>query len=241
MDFQILRNKSMSQLEIPKLFSKSKINLFKKREGMNFYKKINLRTNYQQIKNQTQKKLGIEKRKFYSENTTICPSFSREKSSYYSPTGIKRIMSMDDFNYYNNIFKQKKLFKPPRKVFNNNLNLLYSENEKDLEEKMKHENKKLIEKGKQIKFTKRLKNTNNVVNEIKKKIIFIKGISDSLFPHIILNRIKKLNNEKEGKTKIFYPPFQLKLNSIKIKDKNIEKYLSNCISVSKYKNFSGNE
>ena len=81
----------MSQLEIPKLFSKSKINLFKKREGMNFYKKINLRTNYQQIKNQTQKKLGIEKRKFYSENTTICPSFSREKSSYYSPTGIKRI------------------------------------------------------------------------------------------------------------------------------------------------------
>ena len=47
--------------------------------------------------------------------------------------------------------EKKKIFKAPKKILNNSLNLLHSENENIFNDKIENENKKLIEKGKSVK------------------------------------------------------------------------------------------
>ncbi len=92
---------------------------------------------------------------------------------------------------FRNIFREK------TKVLNNKYNLLYSENEEQYNTTLKKRNKYPILNENYSK---------NRINLIKKKINFMKGISDFSFPKIILNKLSlenKLYNElKKNKSLI---------------------------------------
>ena len=156
-----------------------------------------------------------------------------------SPVIHRKKLSKKDLNFYKNIFKEKPIFKSKSKLINNTLNLIYSDNEKKFEEIIDMENSKMINENKEIKYSKRYKNTENLLNKIKNKIKFIKCVTDYSYPGIIINKIKSLNkefqNEKEKKHKDFFSPVNERKKECNLKEKKRQHFLSNCISIYKYK------
>ena len=114
---------------------------------------------------------------------------------------------------YNQIFP--KFFFENRNKYNvvdNKLNIFYAENDAQFKENLSKKNKKLRLRGKPEK--KLIINRGYVVNkllEIKRKIGFVKGVSDYSIPSIILQKVK-YNNKKlklrKGKKKEFLLPFE---------------------------------
>ena len=156
-----------------------------------------------------------------------------------SPVNNRKKLSKEDLNFYKNIFKEKPIFKSKPKLINNTLNLLYSENEKIFEEKIDMENLKMISENKQIKFSKRYKNTENLLKTLKDKIKFIKAVTDYSYPGIIIHKIKSLKkefeNEKEKRQKKFFSPVNKRIKEFNLKKKVRQNVLSNYISIHKYK------
>ena len=162
-----------------------------------------------------------------------------------SPVNNRKKLSKEDLNFYKNIFKEKPIFKSKPKLFNNTLNLLYSENEKIFEEKIDMENLKMISENKQIKFSKRYKNTENLLKTLKDKIKFIKAVTDYSYPGIIIHKIKslrkELENQKEKREKKYFSPVNKRIKEFNLKEKVRKNVLSNCISIYKFKKLKINK
>ena len=162
-----------------------------------------------------------------------------------SPVNNRKKLSKEDLNFYKNIFKEKPIFKSKPKLINNTLNLLYSENEKIFEEKIDMENLKMISENKQIKFSKRYKNTENLLKTLKDKIKFIKAVTDYSYPGIIIHKIKslrkELENQKEKREKKYFSPVNKRIKEFNLKEKVRKNVLSNCISIYKFKKLKINK
>ena len=162
-----------------------------------------------------------------------------------SPVNNRKKLSKEDLNFYKNIFKEKPIFKSKPKLMNNTLNLLYSENEKIFEEKIDMENLKMISENKQIKFSKRYKNTENLLKTLKDKIKFIKAVTDYSYPGIIIHKIKslrkELENQKEKREKKYFSPVNKRIKEFNLKEKVRKNVLSNCISIYKFKKLKINK
>ena len=243
------KSNSMSQLDYNKLSLKYKINMFKKRENSSLFRRLNYfyppYANINKI-NYNYNIHNLYNRRTISENSIISiPTISKEttynynnklvdKNTHLNQQKINKII-MNDLSYYQNVFPDYSIFKMKKNTFNNTLNLYYSENEKKLENKMEIDNKKRLIFKKPIKFNKRIKTIKDIVNQLKIKIKFMKNVSDFSFPGFLIEKVNifKKNNIKK---QIFIPPTEKKLNLIKIKNKSLEKYLTDCININKYKN-----
>ena len=162
-----------------------------------------------------------------------------------TPVINRKKLSQEDLKYYKNVFKEKPIFKSKPKLINNTLNLLYSENEKIFEEKIDMENLKMISENKQIKFSKRYKNTENLLKTLKDKIKFIKAVTDYSYPGIIIHKIKslrkELENQKEKREKKYFSPVNKRIKEFNLKEKVRKNVLSNCISIYKFKKLKINK
>ena len=128
---------------------------------------------------------------------------------------------------YRRIFLKK--FKDREKTFNNRLNIIYSENISQYEKLLLKRNKNKHLKGNEIFVPSIYEGYSlNKVNEIKKKINFMKGVVDFTYPEIILFKIHFQNystKEKQFKrNQSFKLPFQK--NDEMLKNININKTLN---------------
>ena len=243
---------SMPQLDINKIILKSQINIFKKRQnsslfkGFNYYYPLYANINKNRYINKYNNVQNLYKRTVSEGSIVSIPLITKEtiynnnndnniiidkSSSLNQPKRNKKIIN--DLSYYRNIFSENTLFKNKKYTFNNNLNLLYSDNEKNFENKMEINNKMRLMLKKPIKLNNRIKTTHDILNQIKEKIKFIKSVSEFYFPEIF---IKKINTSFKKSKHYFIPPAEKKLNLIKIKNKIREKYLTDCMNINIYKN-----
>ena len=125
-------------------------------------------------------------------------------------------------------------------VVDNKLNIYYAENDAQFRENLSKKNKKLRSRGKKEK--KLIINRDYVSNkllEIKRKIGFVKGVSDYSIPSIILQKIKYNNKQlqlRKGKMKEFLLPFEEIEKEINRVDKLKTKILSETLSINNVNN-----
>ena len=245
------KSHSMPQLDINKLSLKSRINIFNKRQNPSLFKGFNYfyppYANINKIHYINKYNChNLYKRTVSEDSISSLPLITKETIINYNNNNNKIIdknsslnkqkrnkITFNDLSYYQNVFSANTIFKNKRNTFNNTLNLFYSENEKKLEKKMEIKNKMRLILKKPIKFNKRIKTTKDILSQIKKKIKFIKNITDYSFPGII---VKKVNTTFKKSKNYFIPPAEKKLNLIKIKNKIREKYLTDCMNISIYQN-----
>ena len=122
------------------------------------------------------------------------------------------------------IFLFKKIFyfceprnktKIKNKSFDNKLNLLYAENEKQFEEKISKQGK-ILNLGKT--------DLENKISDIKHKVKFMKKIFDYAFPDILIYRIK--NKSKLNKSEIEEKNMRKILKQNDLKEKLRQKFIS---------------
>jgi len=146
-------------------------------------------------------------------------------------------MNQTNINFlYNKIFP--KLFVDHNANYNvidNKLNLLYAEDERHFNNKLYIKNKILLKEGKKLrKMVLDQHDAIDKLEEIKKKIGFIKGVTDYSYPDIILQKSKlkyDIINLKKKKVKKFKLPYQI-FEEEKNRDKlNLAKSLSETIII----------
>ena len=137
---------------------------------------------------------------------------------------------------YNQIFP--KFFTEHQSKYNvvdNKLNIYYAENDAQFQDNLIKKNKRLRLRGKPEKrMIINRKYVTDKLMEIKRKIGFIKGVSDYSIPSIILQKVKYNNKKlqlKKGKSKVFLLPFE-EINSEMKKIDNLKtKILSETIMI----------
>ena len=146
-------------------------------------------------------------------------------------------MNQTNINFlYNKIFP--KLFVDHNANYNvidNKLNLLYAKDERHFNNKLYIKNKILLKEGKKLrKMVLDQHDAIDKLEEIKKKIGFIKGVTDYSYPDIILQKSKlkyDIINLKKKKVKKFKLPYQI-FEEEKNRDKlNLAKSLSETIII----------
>ena len=114
---------------------------------------------------------------------------------------------------YNKIFPKFFVNRNNYNVIDNKLNLLYAEDEAHFKNKLYLKNKVLLKKGKKLRKMVLDKNySTDKLNEVKKTIGFIKGITDFSYPDIILQKSKlkyDIINLKKKKAIKFKLPYQI--------------------------------
>ena len=129
-------------------------------------------------------------------------------------------------------------------VVDNKLNIYYAENDEQFRENLIKINKKLIAMGRpQKKLIINSKYVNDKLLQIKRKIGFVKGVSDYSIPSIILQKVK-YNNKKlklgRGKRKHFLLPFEEIEQDVNRIDKLKTKILAETISINNIHTFKSN-
>ena len=162
-------------------------------------------------------------------NLTIKKSLSLDKNQmknnliqsydYYKNTSNNNKKNLKGFSKYYINFLYNKIF--PKffvehnikyNVVDNKLNIFYAENERQFKENLIKRNNLLKLKGRPTK--KMCINTlyvSDKLKDVKRKIGFLKGITDYSFPSIILQKIKvknKLYELNRKKKKTFYLPYE---------------------------------
>ena len=194
------------------------------------------------LKTQLQILRTIDREKINSNNILTSDSNKETLPTLYDNKSIncslfdKNALKSDDF-YYKSVFKMKPLFRRIRPVVDNKLNMRYAENEEQYKKIIEREQKILLAQGKKVKNKNTSEHINIKMEEIKKRIRFMKGIIDFSFPGFVLTKIKsidkKLKRENEFKNKLneFYSPVELRnLNKSK---RNLDRknYLFECINI----------
>ena len=248
---------STSQRDINKLYSNNN-NIFEKKAQITFFNDPSFYSssyiNFQfKMMNKKKSKVNSYKNFFFDNSASQSTEKTMNNTNNILNLSLNKIktkigkksnkFALKDLSYYHSLFKKKKLNKPKQKYVNNSLNLLYSENEKIFEQKVENENLEMRKKGKPIKYSSRNKYTEILIKNIKNKLNFMNDISNFTYPKILTYKIKSFE-EKIKKNKIekkqFFSPVMERNKQFKIRNKLREKYLFNCISISKFKNISPN-
>lgn len=201
----------------------------------NFLNEINLQTQLEVLKTIDKEKIDkvnnqLNIRDFaQSVNLPILAGF---RDSSLSGRELENV----DF-YYKSVFKMKPLFKKFKPVVDNKLNMRYAENEQQYKQILEKENKILKAQGKPVKNRNCSELIDFQVNEIKKRIRFMKGIMDFSYPGFVLTKIrtidKQLKLEKEYFAKLheYHSPVEVR-NQDKL-NRNLlrKKYLFNSINI----------
>ena len=167
-------------------------------------------------------------------NKETLPSLREYMENEYG--SYRRPMDSDDF-YYKKVFKMKPLFKTIRPLVDNKLNMKYAENEEQYNKIVERERILLLSQGKKAKSKKPSKKSDMKMNKIKKRIKFMKGVMDFIYPGYVLTKIravdKQLKRENELHNKLheyISPVVQRNINKNK-RNNELKKYLYECIKI----------
>ena len=151
-------------------------------------------------------------------------------------TSAKLLDSKDEFLYknifiYNNINKRKKTVN----VIDNKLNIFYSENLLQYNQKMNRINDYLVKKGKPMIHQGVEKNSKGNMENMIKKIQFIKKIVDYVYPNMVLYKVRqeKKRISKAKSLEFKYPRSRINLLNLKEEQKKIDDYFTRSIMVNK--------
>lgn len=196
---------------------------------------FNLNTQLQILRGINKEKLNMNNYDTIDKNMETLPSLYDSKSktfNYFKENPLKT----DDF-YYKSVFKMKPLFRKIRPIVDNKLNMRYSENEEQYKKIIEKEKKLLLAKGKRVKNRNISEHINIKIDEIKKRIRFMKGIIDFSYPGFVLTKIKSidkdLKRQNEIKKKLYerYTPVEYRDLIKKIRNKERKNYLFDCINI----------
>lgn len=172
-------------------------------------------------------------------NKETLPTLSEYMMNEYSSS--RRPMDNDDF-YYKNVFKIKPLFRTIKPVVDNKLNMKYAENEEQYNKIVERERILLLSQGKKAKSKKSSNKSDIKMNKIKKRIKFMKGVMDFIYPGFVLTKIKavekkiKKENELHNKLREYTTPVaQRNINRNK-RNNELKNYFYECINI-KTENF----
>ena len=158
--------------------------------------------------------------------------FKANTFNYYK----KDPLLSDDF-YYKSVFKMKPLFKKIRPVVDNKLNMRYAENEEQYKKIIEKEQKILLAQGQKVKNKNISEHINTKMDEIKKRIRFMKGVIDFSYPGFVLTKIKsidkKLKKENEFKHKLheYFSPVEFRNLNKNKRNNDRKNYLCKCIEI----------
>ena len=109
-----------------------------------------------------------------------------------SQTSVKFTESKDEF-FYKNIFKFNNINRKKKNVsvIDNKLNIFYSENTEQYNQKMNRINDILLKRGKPMVHQGVEKNSKKNMEKMFKKIQFIKKIIDYVYPNMVLYKVKQ--------------------------------------------------
>ena len=217
--------------KILKSFSNFNIYDSNKKNKIINQKKIKLITPSKILKKQKFPSLTNKKDKKYQNKetsiSTICPANTDMKNGNY----------IKDNKLFEILFNdKKKMFRSQEIIILNNLNLIYSENDKQFDRfYLKHANKKsLFGMGlTHISSSPNLIKQNLVskISFVKDKLSLIKSIVDFTYPEIILRRSMNQSNYYIRKFKKNIIPSTLEILKNKKKEHNLNKYYSSLLKI----------
>ena len=170
---------------------------------------------------------------FFSQSTL---TNSDVLNSKYNSEYEKKVkpFETDDF-YYKKVFKMKPLFRRKPRTIDNKLNIKYAESNAQYEKMLEKENKQLILEGKKPINKLPSKYVDIKLDEIKRKIRFMKGVVDFSFPGFVVTKIKAvdkiLKEELEKNWKNYHTPAQERDIGVRNADLKRRKYLMESVRV----------
>ena len=151
-------------------------------------------------------------------------------------TSVRFMEAQDEFFYkkifeFNNINRKKKTVN----VIDNKLNIFYSENLDQYNQKMNRINAILAQSGKPMIHQGVERNSKNNMEKMFKKIQFIKKIIDYVYPNMVLYKVKQEKKRMYKNKSLDFKFSRSRLNLMSLKeDKNkIDKYFSKSIMINK--------
>ena len=202
-----------------------------------FLNEINLKTQLQILRAIDREKLNNN---IFIANTdsnketlpTLYDFKSKTNNNYFNNDELKS----EDF-FYKSVFKMKPLFRRSRPIVDNKLNMKYAENEEQYKNIVEKEQKILLAMGKKVKNKNSSEHIKIKMDEIKKRIRFMKGIIDFTFPGFVLTKIrsvdKELKKENDIKNKLneYFSPVELRNMNKTARNNERKNYLFECINI----------
>ena len=169
--------------------------------------------------------LGILKR-----NNSLIP-FTKIKSPF-SNQSREMFLFKKIFYFFS---KNKKKYTRDNKLINNKLNLEYAENEEQFENRLIKHNFNLLKKGEKIKYFSGPTFSEIKLNELQKKVKFIKSVTDYSYPDMVLFKVQQSEKMLKIKNKNYkiLEPFKQKDLQNQIKQKYLKDYLNDAIVIQK--------
>lgn len=93
----------------------------------------------------------------------------------------------------------KPLFRKIRPIVDNKLNMRYAENEEQYKKIIEKEKKILLSQGKKVKNKNISEHINMKMDDIKKRIRFMKGVMDFSYPGFVLTKIRTIDKQLKKK------------------------------------------
>ena len=224
--------------------SNKNINDFGKRPFINptyykdpfFLNETNLKTQLEILRAIEKEKLNLNNGLTIDTNKDTLPSFHDFRSKTLNYFGDP--LESDDF-YYKSVFKMKPLFRKIRPIVDNKLNMRYAENEEQYKKIIEKEKKILLSQGKRVKNKNISEHINMKMDDIKKRIRFMKGVMDFSYPGFVLTKIrtidKQLKKENEFRHKLYEYHSPVDVRNFNKNKRNIDrkKYFYECINIKK--------
>jgi hypothetical protein len=192
--------------------------------------------------NRLQPFLKLLKYRMKQKNKIALNSGKNQRKENSTSTNQMHDKQIRDSNIDNKIIinlftNKKKMFRPPEiKFLNNNLNIIYSENDLQFDKKyLKHINKKDL-RGlalTHINSTPEIikKNLNTKINLIKDRLSLIKSIVDFAYPELIIRSSMKQSNYFIKKFKLNIIPYKSELIKNKAKEEQLNNYYSSLLEI----------
>ena len=201
-----------------------------------FLNETNLKTQLEILRAIEKEKLNLNSGLTIDTNKDTLPSFHDFRSNTLNY--FRDPLESDDF-YYKSVFKMKPLFRKIRPIVDNKLNMRYAENEEQYKKIIEKEKKILLSQGKKVKNKNISEHINMKMDDIKKRIRFMKGVMDFSYPGFVLTKIrtidKQLKKENEFKHKLYEYHSRVDVRNYNKNKRNIDrkKYFYECINIKK--------
>ena len=194
-----------------------------------FLNSINLKNQLQILRAINSEQLKL-KRNFMEENFPTIYNMTQN-------INYLKIHNADINDYYNRVFKMKPLFRKIKPVVDNKLNMRYAENEEQYRNIIEKEKKILLSQGKRVKNKNVSEHINIKMNEIKKRIRFMKGVMDFTYPGFVLTKIRAIDRQLKREDDIhnklheYHCPVEVRNLSKTKRNNDRRKYLFECFHI----------
>ena len=148
-----------------------------------------------------------------------------------------RIMESKDEFLYKKIFEFNKINqkRKPFNVIDNRLNIFYSENIFQYNQKINKMNKILAKQGKPLMHLGIEQNSQKNMDEMNQKVLFMKKIVDYIYPNMVLYKVKQANKKltKYKNLNFRLTGSQLSLSDLRDEKRKIDTYFSKSLTIRK--------